>query len=266
MTDDAPKVGDPELQAMIDRAHKRIAERDPAAAEQLYGAGDAGHTVITGTESLTHDEVYETLTGDDIVAAPKPVTEGPTLETLVEKWGLTYEDARLLRGESPTTTFRETTAITCAREFLAEARGGQIKICVLTGTRGVGKTVAAGWMMVTARPDLGGKAWPTERHPVMIAASKIATWGSYGMYAEREQLARCRVLVIDELGIEDDTRGFGPYINELLNQRAGAAGYTAITCNLDPTEMAQRYGARVMDRLRARGAWFEIDHASLRTR
>lgn len=280
MTDDDPIAFDPEVQAMIERAKKHIDRKNPTIFAGASTALDCtGSPAISAGASTALDSACQRISAgespsSDVGTDESPDyrgeldlgTVGPAADILHESWGLTYEDAQLLKGKSAI-RLRQTIALECAQSFLAEAQdGGVLKICVLTGTRGVGKTIAAGYAMLTARPSLGGKPWPTERHPIMIAASTIAMWGSYGYAKEREQLARCRVLVIDELGIEDDTRGFRPYLNELMNQRAGAAGYTVITCNLTPHEMTERYGARIMDRLRQRGAWFEINHPSLRVR
>lgn len=258
--DDVPPVAfDPAIEAVLKRGRQLL-----DAKEAPKDTGKAQPGAMMGTLEEHAHEIWAERDGRARVALE--VMSGPSAEVLHEKWGIVHEDALLIRGLSRTTAFRETHAIRCAREFLAEASAGVVKIMVQSGSRGVGKTIAGAWTMLVARPDLGGKSWPTERHPVMISASTIAMWGSYGFVAERDRIARCKVLVIDELGIEDSTRGFGPYLNELVNQRAGAAGYTVITCNLSVPEFAAKYGSRIMDRLRQRGAWFEIDHPSLRNR
>jgi hypothetical protein len=258
-------VLDRDLLAMIDGYHRRIEDRGAPRSADL----DAVEQIVA------LDPV------PDATPAPEPprprtptpaVDGGPSLETLVDGWGMIWEDARLLRSPA----FEETPAVGHAREFLADAAGGGAKILILSGTKGVGKTVAASWLMLVARPDLGGKAWPTDRHPRICTAAKIARWGAFGHDDERHQLARAKVTVIDDLGMEDPkARGFVAYLGELVNERAGAPGLTVLTTNLTPAELMHRYTTnasdaavwdRIWDRLNHRALWFDVAHASLRTR
>jgi DNA replication protein DnaC len=262
---------------MSERLMARLeAERhlEPAAAR----ADDAAvvSTTAAPTQPVLTDRVEPAApTADD--ERWFSATDTLSMATLTERWRLMHEDAKLLLSDQ----LNETDAIGFAREFLHEAAQGHAKILILSGSTGVGKTIAAGWLMLTARPPAPqgahGARWPTDRHPVIATAAELARWGAFGHEEERSQLARARVTVIDDLGMEDTrSRGFLPYLGELINERAGAPGYTVITTNLDiQGEMPARYAQtpaeqkiweRVTDRFRRWSLWYEIVHPSLRSR
>lgn len=237
MTDDLDAL-DPAVRAMSERYQARIADRPaPVAAEP---------------------------------PAALPREAPPPPPVLAEEWGMVYADAELVSSPA----FAETEAVSHTRSFLAEAREGQIKIMVLSGAKGAGKTIAGCWAMIAARPELGGRTWSADRHPRMITAVAIARWGQFGHVGDREALAKTKLLVIDDMGLEHHTaKGYMPYLFELLNTRAGAPGWTIITTNLAGGAFAARYAKadegiwqRIADRFRQRAVWFDIASGSLRTR
>jgi len=151
-----------------------------------------------------------------------------------------------------------TDAVQHAQEYLESGR----RILVLSGGRGVGKTMAAVW-------------WGTQAHPAppelecgparFIDAPSLARWPRYDDDRMR-QLEMARALVVDDLGLEyDDQRGaFVSLIGALVNARYSNMLPTLITTNMQAGPFKARYQERVADRIREVGDFVEIKGESLR--
>ena len=138
----------------------------------------------------------------------------------------------------------ETTALQMARAFRSDPR---LWCLVLSGSHGVGKTVAAEWLMVEA-----------------IRAKEVALDGVQRVVrpfdirdacfdpARRQKLQKMRLLAIDDLGCEIGAAGsvFGWYLDELIDFRWRHEKTTVVTTNLTGRELNVRYGARFIERLR----------------
>lgn len=182
-------------------------------------------------------------------------------------WGIPAREASLvIEG------LRETTALGYASDFLTNtgnppANGEEKSILVLAGPKGVGKTLAAAWVMFHADPVLpyGGK-WRTEHAPRFRHATEFAEVSLYGEGDKPERLAikNTKCLVIDDLGTEIATEHFLTLFDGVFNARYGGMGITAITTNLTAETFALRYGERVYDRIRGRGEWYDISEESMR--
>jgi DNA replication protein DnaC len=165
---------------------------------------------------------------------------------------------RLLAGVSKTASVSAAEA----------AVDGDLGILVLSGSRGVGKTVAAGhWLLEMAeRRNRGG---------LFLDATQLVRWSRYDE-AEMRKIERVGALVIDDLGIEYDDKfgAFRSFVDGLVNARYSARMPTLITTNLPAEDFKRgdqtvegfksRYGERVADRIREVGKFFELGGESLR--
>lgn len=151
-------------------------------------------------------------------------------------------------------------------EWEADSR---MVIAVLAGAPGTGKTTAAAWWSWGCAQDddedFGEFANP-ESLPAWITAAAFARSSRYG--DERAELLASRCLVFDDLGVEflDKNGSLKADIDELVNDfySARRSRRLVITTNLDATTFEQRYGARVVDRLREVGMWIPCTGQSRR--
>lgn len=189
----------------------------------------------------------------------------------LDRWGVPYREALLVMGEDPAgEPFRmDTEPLGFAREFLGAADRGLYNLLVLAGaSKGTGKTIAGVYVLEHAEPPLRyGRVWTDAQHPRFVPALELVMGGIYEEGAVAAlALAKCKALVIDELGGEFMDRK-GLYISLLewlLNRRYESGGYTVITSNLSMEDFRGRYGERIEDRFKHRALWFDCDGASLR--
>jgi len=148
-------------------------------------------------------------------------------------------------------------SVQATRSWLSSRDG---KSClVLAGTTGVGKTVAA----ADALAAEGG---------LLVSANEfvIAFAAMFGHEAEaRERMLKTRLLVVDDIGTEDDHGRMTSALVALLSKRASAQwSPTIMTTNMSVNEFAKRYDS---DRLKSRCAqlmnWVQLkDKQDLRRR
>lgn len=152
----------------------------------------------------------------------------------------------------------ETEAITTVRRFL----GSQRRLLVVSGGRGVGKTLAASWWAMQAHPAPPEVVCTPGR---FIDAPSLSRWPRYDD-DRMAQLECARALVLDDLGLEfDDKSGaFISLVDGLINARYAAMLPTLVTTNMRASDFRARYGERVADRIREVGSFVEIAGASLR--
>ncbi len=166
----------------------------------------------------------------------------------------------------------DTPAIAFVKEWLTATQSPDgPSMLVLAGPKGVGKTVAAVYGIMNASPPApsGFSAWPSERNPRFRHVSDVAELGLWGEEPSRKargELKQCKVLVIDDVGVEYMSEAFLAAWDSLVNARYGAMGHTIFTTNLTAEKFATRYGDRVYDRIRGRGEWYDVDGESMRGR
>lgn len=144
-----------------------------------------------------------------------------------------------------------------------EALGGTITgIVVLLGGCGCGKTLAAvawlrQWVFANKNP-YGAR---------FLTAPELARIERFDEQKMKE-LTKLNRLVIDDLGTEfADTRGaFASLFDEVTNARHSSKKPTVVTTNLDVKAFTERYGQRIVDRIRESGAFNGCGSESLRGR
>lgn len=127
-------------------------------------------------------------------------------------------------------------------------------VLVLSGAPGCGKTTAAAFWAVSRQFE-----------PQFLRATSFAASSRYD-HERRSQWLDAGALVLDDLGSEyADTKGnFLVDFDELIDTFYGDKRPLLITTNCKQDDFKQRYGSRVVDRLRECGAWFSVSGASLR--
>lgn len=137
-----------------------------------------------------------------------------------------------------------TPALAATRQWL----DGRKAFLVLTGDKGLGKTVAAAW----ALGKRGG------RYLTAYALSRPGV--------NLEEVAAAPLLVIDQLGRENvGASGFFlSSLEEVLDARYAARRPTLMCCNLQPEQLAERYGEVIADRILEDGDVVKLEGVSLR--
>jgi DNA replication protein DnaC len=129
-------------------------------------------------------------------------------------------------------------------------------VLVLAGTTGVGKSVAAAWAVANRvsyqRPEDPENPWASsstnwsENCSRWYNARKLcnlfdARFGD--QLGEQEMVARCELLVLDDVGTELDAGKMGAILCELIEDRKRDARYmrTVVTTNLGTQAFRERY-------------------------
>jgi hypothetical protein len=144
----------------------------------------------------------------------------------------------------------DTHAMTTARAWLASDAWGLLML----GGVGRGKSLAAAWLWLRLRGlDLAeADALHRQRRGVLWLRARVLQNLEWNERAD--VLRRCAVafgLVVDELGGEDQRTGEA--LSDLIEQRGDEQRRTVITTNLEPARFLERYGDRLVSRLRAGG-------------
>lgn len=154
---------------------------------------------------------------------------------------------------------RDTKALELTRSWLAE--GERAWCLVLSADKGLGKSTAAGWWLAQE-----AKGLPVASHPFRRwwPAAEISALDFYG--EDYQHLCTCGSLVIDDLGAEfnDAKGGFQSKLDRLIDARYREFRRTVITTNLPGKEFSDRYGGRVIDRMRDGAVWASVKGDSLR--
>lgn len=131
---------------------------------------------------------------------------------------------------------------------------GEASTLVLSGPPGCGKTTAAARWALSLR-----------EHVNFMRAATFAASSRYDA-GKRSHWHDAQALVLDDLGSEyADAKGnFLVDLDELIDTFYGNKRPLLITTNCSADDFKQRYGARIVDRLRECGSWFSVAHASLR--
>jgi hypothetical protein len=115
---------------------------------------------------------------------------------------------------------------------------------VMLGATGVGKSVAAAWVLTRALEARQSALW--------VSAAELATRaGGFDGQTFATRLKGVELLVIDDIGTEHLTDFSRSVRDEVLMHRHEAMARTVLTSNLDGKAFGERLGVRMADRLRA---------------
>jgi DNA replication protein DnaC len=194
------------------------------------------------------DRIKAEATAKGWTAEPARGSTAATLEWRMRRLGVPLEAIENLR--SPwNTRAREAAAEFCT------APHAQDRFLLLAGNRGVGKTVAAAWLL---RQQL------LDGHPgcLWVPATDFTSMSAYDGKVER--LERVALLVVDDIGRE--SKGFArDLLSGVLLRRYEEMRRTVLTTNAAPSEMQTLYGQATWDRIRT-GMVVPLDGPSFRGR
>lgn len=156
-------------------------------------------------------------------------------------------------------------------DALVEIKRKSFEILVLAGKVGVGKSVAAAWWLLQDYLPGGAgdnEAMPSSRkagRPLWVSAARLSRWSRYDD-AEMDRLLVPRRLVIDDLYTEfaDSKGNFLAILDEVVNDRMGNRRPLVITTNTDVEGFKDRYGERIVDRIREHGRFCTFAGESMR--
>lgn len=138
---------------------------------------------------------------------------------------------------------------------------------VLTGKSGLGKTFLLNCVADRAM-QRGVPALPMTAFN-MLAAMRDYHFGNTSEQCLLNQMLRCRLLLIDDLGTEPMLKNITvEYLFMLLNERMSRRLPTVVATNLAPADLLTRYGERVVSRLldRSAGEFIKLSGRDLRFR
>lgn len=163
---------------------------------------------------------------------------------------VTSDDRAAILGERLVATV----ALEAVRGLLAAHRRNPSgpNMLVLLGGTGTGKTVAASWALY----ELGGS---------YVVPNQLYDRLRPGKDREHMAPVEGRVVVLDDLGTEQDTR-FPAALFQLVNDRQRHGLLTILTGNLTREQLRERYDARVIERLNHCGRVAELGGDSLRSK
>lgn len=170
----------------------------------------------------------------------------------LDRSGILAEVPDELRMLLITDRLPETEPVRVVREWLASS--SRRPVLVLGGTTGVGKTIAAG---VGLAAESGMFKSADE-----IVAITAAMFGPEA--EERERCLRSRMLVIDDVGTEQDVARMTAALVLFLSKRASAMWTpTILTMNMSAQAFRKRYDSeRLMSRFSKAAQWASLKETS----
>lgn len=162
---------------------------------------------------------------------------------------------------------RSRAALSVCEAYANELPVGKTLNLVLMGESGLGKTFLLD--AVTRRAQ--EKDVPAARKTAFEAleAMRAYHFGENGQDNEFSRMLTVPLLALDDLGTEPMLKNITvEYLFTLLNERMAARRHTAIATNLTMSDLAQRYGERVLSRLmdRTKGEFIRLTGQDLRFR
>jgi hypothetical protein len=197
-----------------------------------------------GPEAPATEARYLCPLSDWIIAARRAGLEEAALEVIVpERMGEKPINKELLPMQAALALIAHA-PLSAPRARLV----GNEVLVVMAGNVGVGKTVAASYVVA----HLGGRY------------TTAYEWVRPGL--ELEPLRTARVLVVDQLGREYLSEYVVTQLEDVIHKRHAARRLTLLLGNLDGQDLLARYQAVIADRLKERGAFLEFGGQSLRGR
>ncbi|MBA2817883.1 DNA replication protein DnaC [Candidatus Pantoea persica] len=157
-------------------------------------------------------------------------------------------------------------ALAMARQY-AEEFEGSIASFVFSGRPGTGKNHLAA--AIGNDLILRGKSVLIVTVADLMSSMKGTFSGGSDITEERllQDLSSVDLLVIDEIGMQSESRYEKVIINQIVDRRSSSKRPTGMLSNLDPAGMNMLLGERVMDRMRlGNSMWVRFDWESYRNR
>lgn len=157
-------------------------------------------------------------------------------------------------------------ALTAARKY-AEEFDDSIASFVFSGRPGTGKNHLAA--AIGNHLILRGKSVLIVTVADLMSNMKGTFSGTSDITEERllHDLSTVDLLVIDEIGMQSESRYEKVIINQIVDRRSSSKRPTGMLSNLDPAGMNTLLGERVMDRMRlGNSMWIRFDWESYRSR
>lgn len=146
----------------------------------------------------------------------------------------------------------ENAAIGGIRRWLS----GEHTWCLLLGSVGAGKSVAAEWACKQVRA--------TGRSAERIHAAELASLSTWDDAGKLDALERVSLLAIDDVGVEARNEHSRALIAHLLDVRHEASRRTLLTSNLSAPDLKAHLGERLADRIRSDHEMVRVLSRSLR--
>lgn len=251
--EEAPPDARSEYTQSMDAAIEERADRE----EKPFKRHPRSRTKETVDERLERvmGELQKRICTDEQIARYEGRTARWSRTAMMEASGiagaLPEEDITLIeRGEA-----RFDEALVHVRDFLVQRDwpGGK-SILIIMGDTGTGKTVAAAWALA----QIPGR---------YIEAERVCR-AHAGRHKKAEEefasLLCCELLVIDEVGTEEDVERARMAYREVINKRQDRRRPTIMLGNCGPEELKPRFDRRTHARIDARGLIKGLECESLR--
>lgn len=173
-----------------------------------------------------------------------------------------------LRALEAVERLKPTEALAALEANAKELEAGMV---LLAGPPGTGKSVACvkvahDVMAAAMRANPNRVAQMPDRVAIFVRAVTLARCSAYGPEAARElrRYYDTRLLVIDDLGAETKSPIWEMLLFEILDTRHGDMKPTLLTSNVGAKDFAERYGTRLIERIREGGAAAYLNGESMR--
>ena len=147
-----------------------------------------------------------------------------------------------------------------ARAKSVAASGG---IIALIGKRGTGKTRLAAEVLRDKAPERG--RYTTAMGLFLRIRASFSKTSPESEAQIIEELARCPLLILDELQERGNTAWEDRLLTHLLDRRYGAMKPTILIANLEPSGLTNTLGDSIVSRLNETGGVLHLDGPSHRT-
>ena len=171
-----------------------------------------------------------------------------------ETWESCIYSLYKIEVEKSGRSFLHNDYVTANIRMLAEWIKGEYSSCLITGGVGVGKTALIKSIMRLFDLLRDPITIPPLRcRPIVLYDASELCYKYISSEDVRYEALNCKALFIDDLGCEaDQYHSYGNVskpINDILLSRYASRSPTIITTNMSLNDFAQRYGARVSDRV-----------------
>lgn len=155
-------------------------------------------------------------------------------------------------------------ALNRAKEYLAEFEKGQANF-IFSGKSGTGKNHLTA--AISKKLILKGKKVIVITISDLMSNIKNSFFGNFEEEKLLNKLSNVDLLVIDEIGIQSESRYEKVIINQIIDRRSSSKLKTGMLSNLDSFGMNKILGERVIDRMRlGQGFWVCFNWESYRSR